>query len=255
MADVLLKSKAEQQQYDFIGQLSFSWPKSPYQTSLNQGDQGYAPLLPFGFGLRYGQLSILPNTLNEQVASLPDADNEMAIFKRATLPPWQASIASSKITMAINSSTAQLENISFRTLDRFVQEDTISLKFLGEQASYVVANPFSEDLRDFAQSDASLVLELQVNEPPKGKVFVEMNCEGDCAAQVDITAFLSSKPQDKWWSLAIPLSCFSAQGLDMSKVTVPFKLSSNREFTVKIHQIAIKPVNESISKVSCGHAE
>ena len=39
--------------YDFVGKLSFSWPRTVSQTALNRNDPSYDPLFPYGFGLRY----------------------------------------------------------------------------------------------------------------------------------------------------------------------------------------------------------
>lgn len=38
---------------DFQGQLSFSWPKSACQATVNHGDVDYEPLFPLGYGLTY----------------------------------------------------------------------------------------------------------------------------------------------------------------------------------------------------------
>jgi len=35
------------------GKLSFSWPRGTGQLPLNEGDQDYNPLFPFGHGLSY----------------------------------------------------------------------------------------------------------------------------------------------------------------------------------------------------------
>ena len=39
---------------DFIGKLSFSWPKMAGQFTLNAGQPGYDPQFPLGYGLTYG---------------------------------------------------------------------------------------------------------------------------------------------------------------------------------------------------------
>ena len=36
-----------------VGKLSFSWPKDMLQIPINIGDENYAPLFPYGFGLTY----------------------------------------------------------------------------------------------------------------------------------------------------------------------------------------------------------
>ncbi|MFN0022789.1 MAG: glycoside hydrolase family 3 protein [Parvularculaceae bacterium] len=53
IADVLIAGADGRPRHDFKGKLSFSWPKTPDQNPVNVGDAGYAPLYPFGFGLRY----------------------------------------------------------------------------------------------------------------------------------------------------------------------------------------------------------
>jgi beta-glucosidase len=35
------------------GKLSFAWPRSMAQVATHPGDQGYAPLFAFGYGLSY----------------------------------------------------------------------------------------------------------------------------------------------------------------------------------------------------------
>ncbi len=53
VADVLIARANGEPHFDFRGRLPFSWPGSPDQAELNQGDEPYEPAFPFGFGLRY----------------------------------------------------------------------------------------------------------------------------------------------------------------------------------------------------------
>lgn len=53
VADVLLARADGAINHDFSGKLPFSWPARPDQQPLNIGDAPYAPLYPFGYGLRY----------------------------------------------------------------------------------------------------------------------------------------------------------------------------------------------------------
>ncbi len=53
VADVLFTDESGHVQHNFSGKLSFSWPASPDQQPINIGDAQYAPLFPFGFGLKY----------------------------------------------------------------------------------------------------------------------------------------------------------------------------------------------------------
>jgi beta-glucosidase len=53
IADVLVGDKEGNRRFDFSGRLSYSWPKTPSQAVLNEGDAAYDPLFAFGYGLRY----------------------------------------------------------------------------------------------------------------------------------------------------------------------------------------------------------
>ena len=53
IADVLLRKTNGKVNYNFVGKLAFSWPRTAAQTALNRNDAGYDPLFPYGFGLRY----------------------------------------------------------------------------------------------------------------------------------------------------------------------------------------------------------
>jgi beta-glucosidase len=50
---VLFRKANGKVNHDFVGTLSFSWPRTATQTALNRNDPGYDPLFPYGFGLRY----------------------------------------------------------------------------------------------------------------------------------------------------------------------------------------------------------
>lgn len=54
IADVLFRDAGGQVAQDFTGKLAYSWPREPQDTRLNRGDEPYAPLFAYGFGLSYG---------------------------------------------------------------------------------------------------------------------------------------------------------------------------------------------------------
>ena len=53
IADVLFRKADGSVNHNFVGKLSFSWPRTVAQSSLNRNDPKYDPLFPYGFGLRY----------------------------------------------------------------------------------------------------------------------------------------------------------------------------------------------------------
>jgi beta-glucosidase len=65
IADVLLRRADGAINHEFTGKLSFSWPATPAQSSVNRRD-GQAPLFAYGYGLTYADAGDIP--------SLPEQD-------------------------------------------------------------------------------------------------------------------------------------------------------------------------------------
>lgn len=60
VADLLFRGADGKANKDFTGRLSYSWPRTPCQTSVNLGDKDYKPLFPYGFGLGVADKAELP---------------------------------------------------------------------------------------------------------------------------------------------------------------------------------------------------
>ena len=62
--------------HDFHGRLSYSWPRHSLHTPLNVGDTDYAPLFPYGYGLRYREVAKGLGRLDEcdKASGLPAID-------------------------------------------------------------------------------------------------------------------------------------------------------------------------------------
>lgn len=60
IADLLFRNAGGDMPYDFTGRLSYSWPRTATQTSVNVGDENYDPLFAYGYGLGLGDRSELP---------------------------------------------------------------------------------------------------------------------------------------------------------------------------------------------------
>ena len=76
VADVLLRGPNGEVGHDFHGRLSFSWPRHSLHTPLNVGDRDYAPLFPYGYGLRYRDTAERLGMLEEddEASGLPACD-------------------------------------------------------------------------------------------------------------------------------------------------------------------------------------
>lgn len=251
VAEVLFTDANGAVQHDFSGKLSFSWPKHANQTQVNRFDAEYDPLLPYGFGLAYGDKNVLNDDLSETNDVAVTAVAQLALFDKAFQLPWIASIQAGDQNKALTSSTVSLSSLDYRTVDRHVQEDSFMLSFKGEKnAKLQLFAPFREDFRAYSEQNAAIELELKVIKAPTKPVLLSMQCEGDCGASVDISALLSEQGATSWHTLNLPLSCFVEQSIDMSKITAPFVLETSGEFEVQIHKILVS-VADSQQQQSC----
>ena len=69
IAEVIFRNERGAVDRDFIGKLSYSWPRYASQVPLNRGDANYAPLFAYGFGLTYADKDALGDAL--PVAAAP----------------------------------------------------------------------------------------------------------------------------------------------------------------------------------------
>lgn len=248
VADVIMAKADGSVNKDFRGKLSFSWPATPQQHA-NLGDADYQPLLPYGFGLRYGEPDKLSNNLNEQVAADNSLD-ELVLFERAVKPPYQLVLHSGDSSKTMDSSVAQLGNVAVRTFDNKVQEDARRLSFSGA-AKVSLTSAFPADLRAYAEAGSALQIELQYSGTVPDSVLLGMNCAQSCNASVDITPTLRTLEQGSWHSLSVDLVCFAKQGADFSQIFTPLSLQASGAMELSFTDIRLVPAQAANASISC----
>jgi beta-glucosidase len=245
VADVLLKDQQGDIQYDFKGRLSFSWPNSPEQQA-NRFDENYQPLLPYGFGLKYGETTRLLDNISETFELSKNQESTKHIFDGKVQQPWQLKLTSSDEEIEITSSSQHLPGIQYRTIDKLIQEDAFKVTLDGSSKAgikFVSGNGFREDLSAEQESLSSLIITLNKTSSVDKAVVLSMNCEslsdqaGSCHASVDISKELNKLPINQWSELSVDLRCFAKQGVKFDKMVVPFDLQAQSELTLSISNI------------------
>ena len=242
VAEVIFKDQAGEIQHDFKGKLSFSWPKTADQTTVNRLDEDYSPLLPYGFGLNYSLDNVLPDNLDETSAPNTTKLTQRYILKGAAQKPWDMSLKSGDKSLNVSSSVHAIGALTYRTIDKVVQEDARLVKFDGsELASINFISNFPEDLRAYLEANAVLSFQLKVEENAGANISLTMDCEGDCESVLDISELVKEAPQNTWQEVNIPLTCFQQNGLNVSQVTSPFTLSTSDKLTIGLSDISLLP--------------
>jgi len=255
VANVLFSKIDGTVNHDFTGRLSYSWPMSPEQTSLNRFDENYDPLFKYGFGLNYSVNDILSDKLPEQSSIASDDKlSKRVLFERNVKEPWHLFISNGQQNTEITSSVLSLDSISLKTTDREVQEDSLMVSWQNVNKGSIYLNSKEPlDLRSFADANGMLSFDINVNQYPSDPVLVEMNCELECQGVVDITNSFTESVLNEWQTINIDLSCFKQAGTNMEKIFTPFKLTSAGGLKLTLGNIYIQSeLKESTAKnISC----
>ncbi|MFD2166632.1 exo 1,3/1,4-beta-D-glucan glucohydrolase [Thalassotalea euphylliae] len=260
VAEVIFADKDNQVQHDFVGKLSFSWPKSANQAVVNRGDADYDPLLPYGFGLKYGETSTLSSELDESVV-VSDADltREM-LFDGKMHKPWLMWLFSDNDQMQPNANTHELGALSYRTVDMNVQEDARQIVLKGGAKAglrIVSKSNFREDLRSALEAKSALTFMVSVLDEPKGRIMVGTRCQkaesptDNCGAEIDITDKLKPIVHHGWAKVDIDLKCFADKGTSFGDLVVPFEIYSTESATLQLAAISYEPNKAEKAAISC----
>ncbi len=260
VAEVILANEDGSVQHDFIGKLSYSWPKSADQSVLNRHDNNYSPLLPYGFGLQYGDKNLLGDEL-EEVAKL-DIENvkEREFFTGSMHKPWTLNLFSGETQIPVNTNSHQVGALSYRTIDRNVQEDSMLLTLNGAENAgvrIIAQSNFREDLSRDIQLDSALSMLVRVDKAPTETVELTMNCEGfgdpvgSCRAAINITEQLKTLPVGEWSNVTVDLNCFVKAGIKFGQVVEAFVLQTAGKLQLGLAEIKYLPDTADTSTLSC----
>ncbi|WP_166420716.1 glycoside hydrolase family 3 N-terminal domain-containing protein [Pseudoalteromonas sp. Z1A8] len=252
IADVLLKAADGTIQNNFKGKLSFSWPKSAVQTAVNKGDENYDPLLPYGFGLTYGDKNVLADDLDEDSKLDNSGLTSMDILVGAPVAPWRLLLKSGNELLDVSSSTHEFGAIKYRTEDKIVQEDARQFSFSGaEKASAEIVTSFAEDTIAYVEADSVISFDIKLNEALTSDIALAMTCSGECGASIDLANVVDKTIENKWQSVSIDLGCFADKGVNFANLTSPFSLRSNGKASISVANIQFVPNKAGEATLSC----
>ncbi|WNO52359.1 glycoside hydrolase family 3 protein [Stakelama saccharophila] len=218
VADVLIGTPDGAPRADFTGTLSFSWPKTAGQFTLNKGEPGYDPLFPLGYGLTYGEDGHLPH-LGEVAGVDASLANSSLFFAKGKVPAPFAAAA---------------EGVRQQPTDsQDVQEGAIALTWpAGAGGTYRITGP-ELDLSRETNADILLQMIYRVDTAPTGKVTLAM---GD--GSIDVTRLLD-KSTGGWQTMRVPLKCLRNHGTDIEHVRSPFAITAQGPFAMSLSDLRL----------------
>ena len=245
IADVLFKAPNGTVHYDFHGKLSFSWPRTPYQTTAFLGKPSGAdsPLFPLGYGLRYsdaGDFKPLPEDAGAQKATT--VDNR--VFFTAGKPGagwswWAGDETAHELPQGIG--TLDGGRVSLAAVDKTAQEDARIIRWNGSGAGWVgLSTERAIDLQREANGQLSLALDYKVDSSATNNVALRMECGAGCRGVVPVGRALAAAHVGQWAHLKIPLACFGRAGADLGRITTPFAVQTSDRLALSVANVKLE---------------
>ncbi len=229
IADVLFEKSVQGATHEFTGKLSFSWPRSADQTSLNVGDAEYDPLFAYGYGLSKTDTVAVSN-LDESIANAGPAIGKYVFKAGHNQAPW-----------ALNT-----QNVSRVNFDRFAQED--AARFSWQDDGMISFDGEAADMNNLVQPDAGLILSVKVETAPIGPVFLSAENASGPLAKIEIGDQLRALPVGEWQKITVALRCLSTKPVDWTSISAPVVISANAPLVLGISDITIDGVSEEDQK-------
>jgi beta-glucosidase len=245
VADVLFKGGKP-----FTGTLSFSWPKSSCQATVNMYDKDYAPLFKVGYGLGSGERS--------HVGQLDAGSEDAGCGDAKTVPVWVRGDRA-RFPLAISSGGQHLSlgrdlHSRVKLPGIRVENGEVGPSQEGKRVTWTAAGRFEARaaipaaLPSYAATDGALRFNLVVPQAPSGAVKV-----GFGGALLDVTSLFAGYAGKGKQTVNIPLACFGAQGASLSSVDTPFAIESAGPFSATFGSIVISGgAAREANAVQCG---
>jgi beta-glucosidase len=220
VADVLIGDKTGKPRKDFKGTLSFSWPKTAGQFTLNKGKPGYDPLFALGYGLSYARPGKVA-TLGEAPGFDASALNTSVYFEKGVTPKPFSFATESQVTRAPIDGPQ-------------TQEGAQQLSWTGGPGRLSIGGGAPINLDRETNGDLSLAFTYRLDRAATGPVTLAMG-EGK---GFDATSLFTGQT-GQWRTVKILLKCYQQSGSDMRAIGAPFVVNAAAPLSFSLADVRI----------------
>jgi beta-glucosidase len=240
VADLLIGDAAGQPRYPFTGRLGYAWPNTAAHAPAADSA---AVLFPRGYGLASTATAKLARLGEDPGVRAARTNFSDYMVRGRPLPPWSLQLQSGGKTLplAAAQTTASLDGaLSIRAVDAAgTQEGGRQLSWSGTApAAFAIAGP-QLDMRMLANGDASLTLDIRVDQKPSAPAQLAVACGPGCGAALDLGPILRASPVGEWRTLKVKLSCFRNAGANVAQITEPLVLGTGGPLRLSLSTVQL----------------
>ena len=259
VADLLLRDASGKVQFDFQGRLSFAWPNDV----LNDQDSRLPlveNLFPYGYGLSLASASSAELSrlkLEPTAQSVQRNPSSITIFESRSQADWEAFLGEPLNWQQQYNGGEHVSDggqLKVRRSSIITQEDSLRLVFRGDGrflSQWYWQSKQARDFTDLLGQESLLKLTVAVNSYPSTDVSLRMDCGYPCSAALPLEHVLKKLPLGVLTELAIPLRCFSDQGLNIARIDTPALIATTGTLDLSISSVKIGKSDAESEVVPC----
>tara|TARA_B100000029_G_C17573004_1_gene957283 strand:- start:115 stop:2550 length:2436 start_codon:yes stop_codon:yes gene_type:complete len=226
-------------EYDFVGSLTFSWPKRSDQATLNYDDEIYDPLFPVGYGLTYKD-DITIDQLEESINLAEESDFNAPILNGWPRNAFQVILGNTDETLEMKSKFVATtdESVSAEMINRFVQEDAYRIMFSGNDDSFwKVSSTKPMNWSEEASQSGVLTMNIRILQADMiDPLIVSTLCGEGCGSSFEIEGSMN---KNQWMNIGVDITCMGQNGLQLNNINEPVQIKSNGKWEFEVGEIKL----------------
>lgn len=226
-------------EYDFVGSLTFSWPKRSDQATLNYDDEIYDPLFPVGYGLTYKD-DITIDQLEESINLTEESDFNAPILNGWPRNAFQVILGNTDETLEMKSKFVATtdESVSAEMINRFVQEDAYRIMFSGNDDSFwKVSSTKPMNWSEEASQSGVLTMNIRILQADMiDPLIVSTLCGEGCGSSFEIEGSMN---KNQWINIGVDITCMGQNGLELNNINEPVQIKSNGKWEFEVGEIKL----------------
>jgi beta-glucosidase len=243
LADLLFRQANGSMPYDFTGRLSYSWPRTADQSTVNVGDAEYDPLFPYGYGLTLQESTETPELSEEPGLGDADAGSSGTYFANGrALTGFSAMVGGERDNLTVVEGLEMVHeqlSPSIAMADREVQGDASLLQWRSGAPGFFAIRTDGRplDLQRESKGGLSLSLLMKAAQRPSQPLIAAMRDASGNTAQIDLTPLFDAAAD--WEQLRLSLRCFDEHGVNMNEISVPLELYTTDEAQLVLAEVRL----------------
>ena len=245
IADVIF-TKDNKINFDFLGKLSYSWPKNKDQAVLNHTDSVYDPLFPFGYGLTYtSDLEIERIQTNQSDFRL---DLLNVFLGAASIPGKEFVVTKAAPEFVLEDDYVSANSkVKITRFDYQRQDDAKNIVFMDDQSLQAFGISAESSVSLSSMNAPFYEIIMRVNSLANPALYFSVGCGSNCRGSAELPTELMTD----WSTINIPLSCLEKDGLDKTKIQVRGLFLSEEAINFDLSSIVIKDGKATGKIISC----